>query len=333
MLALQGQDPASMLWSIGLRAADASGVGGEGVVRAAFDRGELVRSWTMRGTLHATTPADLVLLLSVTAERQRRAVLTRQRSLGVSAADIAASEVVARAVLADGAQATRAELYAAWQTAGQATSDQRGYHLIYALALEQVLCLGPFRGTEQCFVLADDWLPDSPSPDAEDAAMEIARRYFSSHGPATERDLANWLKIPLTTARAAMAALGDELQATDGPTGVLWATPERWESTVNGSGRILLLPGFDEMLLGYADRSASLPSEFADRIVPGGNGIFLATILRDGRVVGTWRRRTASGVTAVTPDPFLPLSPSDDAGVVREAKRYARFLGTAVPVG
>ena len=42
---------------------------------------------------------------------------------------------------------------------------------------------------------------------------------------------------------------------------------------------VFLLPGFDKFVLGYQDRRAALPAEFADRIVPGGNGMFRPTVV------------------------------------------------------
>ena len=54
--------------------------------------------------------------------------------------------------------------------------------------------------------------------------------------------------------------------------------------------RVHLLPGFDEYVLGYQDRSAVLAPEHSQAIVPGGNGVFRPTIVVDGAVVGTWRR-------------------------------------------
>ena len=50
-----------------------------------------------------------------------------------------------------------------------------------------------------------------------------------------------------------------------------------------------LLPGFDEFVLGYGERGAVLDPAFADRIVPGGNGMFRPTVVSDGRIVGTWQ--------------------------------------------
>jgi len=67
---------------------------------------------------------------------------------------------------------------------------------------------------------------------------------------------------------------------------------------------VFLLPGFDEFVLGYADRSCAVPPEFADRIVPGGNGMFRSTVVADGRVVGTWRRTGSGSRRKLTAEPF-----------------------------
>jgi hypothetical protein len=67
---------------------------------------------------------------------------------------------------------------------------------------------------------------------------------------------------------------------------------------------VFLLPGFDEFVLGYADRSCAVPPEFADRIVPGGNGMFRATVVSDGRVVGTWRRTGSGSRRTLAAEPF-----------------------------
>ena len=91
--------------------------------------------------------------------------------------------------------------------------------------------------------------------------------------------------------------------------------------------RALLLPGFDEYLLGYRDRSAVLAPEHADRIVPGGNGLFRPTIVVDGQVVGTWRRTARAGEILVVPELFGLPDAELLAGLSDAAKAYGSFLG------
>jgi hypothetical protein len=70
----------------------------------------------------------------------------------------------------------------------------------------------------------------------------------------------------------------------------------------------VLLPGFDELVLGYQDRRCVLDPEFADRIVPGANGMFKATIVSDGEIVGTWKHVGRGAKRNVEATPFASLS-------------------------
>ena len=92
------------------------------------------------------------------------------------------------------------------------------------------------------------------------------------------------------------------------------------------AGDVHLLPGFDEYLIGYADRSAVLPGEHAAKIVPGGNGIFQPVIVAAGQVAGTWKRQVKKDTVEITLAPFTRLDVSQEI-VLAAARRYSRFLG------
>ena len=59
-----------------------------------------------------------------------------------------------------------------------------------------------------------------------------------------------------------------------------------------------LVPGFDEWILGYADRSLVAGPAALAALVPGGNGVFRPAVLVDGVVVGTWRLPAARSAAA-----------------------------------
>ncbi len=92
---------------------------------------------------------------------------------------------------------------------------------------------------------------------------------------------------------------------------------------------VFLLPGFDEYLLGYADRSAALDPAYATRVVPGNNGIFLPTLVIDGRVAGTWKRTRTRTHVAIQLSPFAPIADTALPAITAAAERYGRFLGLA----
>ncbi len=85
-------------------------------------------------------------------------------------------------------------------------------------------------------------------------------------------------------------------------------------------------------MLGYKDRSASLEARHAERIVPGANGMFLSTLVLDGRVCGTWRRTAKATSVAVTCTPFGRMSAADRSAFNLPMARYAHFLGVPVTV-
>jgi hypothetical protein len=161
-------------------------------------------------------------------------------------------------------------------------------------------------GNEQLFVLVDDWI-GGPRRQPEDALAELAGRFFRGHGPATLKDLVRWAGLKAAEARAGLAAVRDDLARleVDGVEHFLDpATPDLLAAHRREARGTFLLPGFDEFVLGYADRSAVLDPEFAGRIVPGGNGVFRPTVVHDGRIVGTWQWTGRGAKRTVTATPF-----------------------------
>lgn len=96
------------------------------------------------------------------------------------------------------------------------------------------------------------------------------------------------------------------------------------------SGIVRALSGFDELLLGYRDRSAQLATEHSTRVIPGGNGMFAPTITVDGRVVGTWRRESSARGIRYSTQPFEPLTGPVSAALDEEFARHAAFHDSVV---
>ncbi|MCB5274497.1 hypothetical protein BJG92_02031 [Arthrobacter sp. SO5] len=329
MTAMQAQDLQAAFWAAGQR------VPGSRVadVRAALDRGEIVRSWPMRGTLHLLAPEDLKWMLAITSGRLIRGLAGRHRQLDIGAADADAAQEAALRLVSGGRAATRAELFQAFERAGQSPAGQRGIHLLGLLCQRGCLVQGPLEGNQQRVVAFDEWITDSRTLGREEGIAELLLRYLYSHGPASERDFAWWSGIPLTETRAALAAVKGELVELDVRGTSYWLSPETaalLDGVVPGGRSVLALPGFDEFLLGYADRSLVLPAEHSDKIVPGGNGVFRKTIVAAGQVVGTWTA-PGNGRSAAAAEPFDTvngLRPAAQKSLELQAAKYRRFLGT-----
>jgi hypothetical protein len=323
MVALQAQDFGGSLWAVGLRARGSTRT----AVLAAMGRGEIVRTLPMRGTLHLVASEDLRWMLSLTAARTLRSAATRFRNLGLDRSTLDAAELIVRNSLAGGGSLARDEFMALLSANHIAPDGQRGYHVIFYLCQMGLVCWGPPRGTQQALVLVDEWIPPAPDRDRQELLESFALRYFASHGPATERDFAWWTKLTLADVRAAISELGDRLVSLSHG-GADYLIPA---ATIEAAGRgrlgssVHALPGFDEYLLGYQDRSIALADEHFLSIVPGNNGIFLPMVVAQGEIVGTWRRVAKSKEAAIAPEHFAEADPALEAGFRRAAGDYARF--------
>jgi len=316
MGAIQAQDNASGLWSLGLRLPGRS----QADVLGGLERGEALRTWPMRGTVHLVPGRDAHWMLQVTGVRALQGAARRRAYLGLSDADAEKAVDVIGAALTGDRRLSRTELLEALRAAGLAVTGSLGYHLLWYASQRGVSAIAPHVDGEQTFVLLDDWVPDPLRPQEDEALALLATRYFRSHGPTTRQDFAGWTGLSAAQAKKAIALAGEALATAqlDGvpvhlDPALLAAHPD-----LPGDDDVHALPGFDEYLLGYKDRSLMLQPGHLDAVIPGGNGMFRSTLVRAGRVIGTWTRATSGKRGVVTVMPLVPVSDAD-----REASEAA----------
>ncbi|MEV7620116.1 winged helix DNA-binding domain-containing protein [Microbacterium sp. NPDC089321] len=324
MLTVQSQDLLAGRWALGVRTRNSPTLD---AVDAAFARGELVRAWTQRGTLHISPSRDLAWVLSVTADRQRQQAAGRHRALGIDAGMLDAAWKAIGPSVRDGG-CTRAEIFALLQSAGIDPAGQRGIHLLFALTVAGLICQGPIeagrssggRGPivrEQRFVAVDGWIAASARPD--DPLAELFVRYIDGHGPAGVRDFAWWSGLTLGAARDAVGRAAGRVREVDEGLFAALRAPRRSldESTS------FALPAFDEYYISYADRTPVCDADRLDTVGPGKNGMVRPTLVERGRVVGVW-----SHADATRGAPAELFAPDADAAAAASAlARFARFVG------
>ena len=287
----------------------------------------------MRGTIHLVPAADARWMLEVLGARSLAAAARRRAQLGLDEATAERAVDVLGTTLAGGGRLTRAECLAALGEAGICTDGQRGYHLLRFASQRGVTCLAPNRGTEQTYVLLDEWVGHSHRPSRDEALATIATRYVRSHGPVPRSDLAGWTGLTSVDTARAVGAAGDALTTVEADGVAMLVTPEALADPLPPlADEVLALPAFDEYLLGYKKRALMTDPAHAQAIIPGGNGVFQATIGRSGRVIGTWKKSSTATGTVVTVLPLDSLRSCDRREVEVAFERYARFLDTPVQV-
>jgi len=321
--AVQAQEYGQALWAVGLRAAGATAAS----VEAAIDGGAILRTWPMRTTIHLVPAPDARWMLELLAGRRIRAAAGVYRKIGLTPEVLGRAAEVVAAALSGGQHLRRRDLYALLTAAGLDCSasphGSRGGHILGYLSMTGLTCFGPRAGAQPTFVLLDEWAP-SPRPPADPLA-ELATRYFTSHGPATERDFGWWSGLPLAEIRAAVERAGPALAAVEldgrpywegaGPAG----GPGLGEAPLDGAW---LLPAYDEYTVAYQDRSALL----GGRALPASD-LLNPVLLLDGRAAGVWKRTIAGGRVKIILAPFERLARRDRDRLDGAAERYAEFLG------
>lgn len=223
-----------------------------------------VITWLMRSTLHLVKAEDVRWLLALTEPGRRAGNERRLRQLGVDGVASRAVREIARAL--DGGPLSRAELAARLTVP---VDGRRLAHLLHRAALDGVIAMTPQRE----LVLLGDVAP--PRRDGD-----LGARFRAAHPGASPADLARWSGLPLGHCREALR---------DAPE----PRPRRGELGVS------LIPAFDELLLGYVDRTPTVPAPYERLVYPGG-GILRAVVLEDGVATGTWRLRGGE----ISVDPF-----------------------------
>jgi hypothetical protein len=322
--AVQAQEYPACLWALALRLPAMT----EADVEAAVADGSLVRTWPMRGTVHFVPPEDARWMVNLLAPRVTSKMRGMYAKSGLDDDTYARGRAIIAHALRDGQPVRRVDLYAKLREAGIDTGTQRGVFIASRMAHEGLICMGPRIGKQPSFVWMDAWIKESCGLSPEESAIELARRYFTSHGPATLHDFTWWTGLRINEARPAINALGAELdsETVDGKT-YYWATanpPQTRESSA------YVLPPFDEYLVSYTDRSASLnlPHVQWPRFDAIGNFVLVS----GGQVIGTIERTTKRERVTITPTLFRTLRDDEERDVSAAIARYVAFLGVETDV-
>jgi hypothetical protein len=313
--ALQGQEYHGTKWALGLRLPGSS----EADIDRAIADGVVMRTWAVRGTLHYVAPADIHWIVALVAPRVNAWSAPRYRELELDDATLTRSSDLIAGALRDGQHLTRDELFAVLAANGIATAGQRGFYMLFRAGLERLIVQGEMRGRNTTFKA----LAAGPTLPVDEALAELARRYFTSRGPATVNDFAHWAGLTLGDARRGLDSVKTVLVSEEIDSRTYWRSPE---SALTPQRPLYLLPGFDEFVLGYRDRSAVLDPQFNDAICPGGNGVFRSTIVSGGRIIGTWKRTLKKKTVEIALKPFRPLTAGERALIDAAAAEYGAFL-------
>jgi hypothetical protein len=301
------------------------------VSAALWEERTLVKTWTLRGTLHVHAADELGLWLAA-----RRAVVGDRYFHDELPPKEAERILAAIAGALDGRCLTREELVEAVSPHVGAWAREHigsGWGTVLGpAALNGVLVNGPPRGARVTFVRPDQWLGPQQEHEPQEALTEVFRRYLAAYGPATHREFAQWLGATRSMPKVRQALLdliADELVEVDvdGRRAWLPAGQERRPAAPVG---VRLIPEYDALVMGFRERERLFPPEAVARTKAHGKGRLegpgaLSWLLADGVVAGTWSRKRAGKRLELTVEPFRRLTGQRRAELAGEAERIGRL--------
>jgi len=280
------------------------------VREALYETRAIVKTWSIRGTLHFVAADELPLWAAAVRGRkpywQEREWLAEHDLTARSAATLFAA--IAEAL--DGRWLTRAEL-ADEVAARIGRRHERllsGYGQLLAPPTYQGrLCFGPPEGANVTFVRADQWIGGWREVDPDDARREVLRRFLGAYGPANPDAFMRWSGFGRDVAKALFQELSGELSEVSVEGTRLWLSDD---SDLDADATSLrLVPQYDPYVIGFRPREPMLPDLVKARIREGGRGKLEGVasqrvVLVDGVATGLWRReRETLAVEHVLPLP------------------------------
>jgi hypothetical protein len=322
LCAMQAQDYPAAKWAIGLRIPGCQ----DADVEQAFNDGSILRTHILRPTWHFVAPEDIRWMLALSGPRVHAVNAYYYRQLGLDDKIFKKSCSMIHRVLEGGKAMTRVELATFLKRAHiPADGLKLGYLMMHA-ELEGVICSGPRRGKQFTYMLLDDRAPASKPLDRDEALALLARRYFTSHGPATARDFSWWSGFTLTESQRAIEAAQPALESSKVGGQVFWSA-DGPSAKATARLPVMLLPNYDEYLIAYKDRALVVDAERAANIAARTNGAFANHLIVDGRLSGGWSRTITANNVTIDVAPYKKLTPLQTRALATAAENYGEFLG------
>ena len=284
MGAMQAQEYRMMRWAVEMRTRKPSAQ----AFKAAFDSGRIIRLHLMRGTWQLVSAEDYWHFLNLCSPKAIAVTKGWMHSNKITIPDkelMAIRDILAQTA-ADKRSATKEDLVQALAEKDIHMDEHRlSYHIRMA-EITGTLCSGDLLPMKATYALTADKVKSSGKMDRDEALMLFARKYFQSHQPATLEDFVWWSGQNISDCRKGIALLGNTIHV------------ERWQgrdfyltdnSRTRGfrKGKYLLIPPYDEYLIGYKSRDIVLPLEHTHR-AHNNSGIFQPIVAHNGIICGNW---------------------------------------------
>ncbi|MFN8258538.1 MAG: winged helix DNA-binding domain-containing protein [Bacteroidales bacterium] len=320
MGAMQAQDFGMARMAVGCRLNSVK----EKNVTEAYNCGEIIRTHVLRPTWHLVSPEDIGWMLDLTSKRIKSSMKSRNRDLELTPAVFNKSNHLLEKLLANNNFLTRDELFTEYDKIKIKTDENRLSHLLMEAELDQLICSGPLKNNKPSYALLTERVSHIKRLSKDESLAKLAKRYFTSRGPATLMDFVWWSGLSVAEARQALEFVKKYLISDTVGAEEYWFSniaPEK----IFRQNSIHLLPAFDEFLIAYRDRSASINQQDNPKAISN-NGIFWPILVINGKVAGSWKRTIKKERLLVEIKSFSKIQNVQKPGIEKEAHKLGNFL-------
>jgi hypothetical protein len=321
LVAVQAQEYDGAKWSIGLRLRNKT----DKYIEDALKSKKIVRTWANRGTLHFVNSEDMKWLLKLMGPRLIRRSARRYRELELDEETLKTTGMILEETLSGTNGIQRSKLREILNENKISTEGQRFTFILQRASLEGLIHQGISIKNDPTYYSSED-LP-SPQLSNEEALMEISKRYFHSHGPATLKDFVWWSGLTVKDAKTGLKSIKSQLNKFEMGNNIYWSkiSPANQEGKLQTWPNIKILPQYDDYLLAYQDRGASINGK-AKQLLKPKYGRFNQIILVNGKATGTWERKITKNNVVFKLNYFRPLSEPENKVLVSEIRGYSNFI-------
>ena len=285
MGAMQAQEYRMMRWAVEMRTTKPS----HKAFKEAYDSGQIIRLHLMRGTWQLVTAEDYWWMIDLCAPKAIAATTGWMHSNKISIPDEELYRVrdILIQTAADKGSVTKEDIIKALADNNMQMDDHRlSYHIRMA-EFSGTLCSGDLLPTKATYALSAEKVGLRPAQiDRDEALVRFTRKYFQSHQPATLEDFVWWSGLNVNDCRKGIALLGDAIHVERYKDREFYLTDD-CRTRGFRAGKLLLIPPYDEYLIGYKSRDIVLPPEHRHR-AHNNSGIFQPIIACDGIICGNW---------------------------------------------
>ncbi|RED24815.1 winged helix DNA-binding protein [Flavobacterium cutihirudinis] len=324
MGAMQAQDYAMAKWAIGSRC-DAS----EKEIDEAVNSAKIIRTHILRPTWHFVSSEDIYWMLELSAPQVKRFTASAAKKFGYDAIKLDQTNNAIEKLLAGNNYLTREEIMQELGISKTSKEDFLSAAIMMNAELDGLVCNGKMKGKKITYALLEERVSKPKNKiSKEEALAKLALRYFESHGPATLLDFSWWSGFPPTNCKFAINAIELQLNKITIENQEYWFG-KTYSDAENFRESVHFLPAFDEILISYKTREASMQPEHQSKAFTN-NGIFKPIILENGKVIGIWKRTIKKGHAKVETEFFSEVESTKKQLLFEGIKSFENYLETEI---